>query len=214
MLGGKPLMAHAISLAKSIPEINKVIVSTDSEAIAAVAKEFGAEVPFIRPPELAKDDTPTLPVLQHSISFLEKKGYKADLVLLFFPTCPFLKKETVEKALSLLKENSCNSVMSVVEDYGRFWKYDSENKPLPFYPDNYVNRQYYKPLLKENGAIYFSKYEVLMSKEKLDGKDTRLIDKSSVRLIIMEPNELVDIDTPSDWKKAEERIVNNKQYPS
>ena len=95
-LGGKPLIAYPIKLAKSIKIINKVVVSTDSEEIANVAKKYGAEVPFIRPAELAKDETPTLPVLQHCVKFLEEnENYKADLILLFYPTCPFLKKETI-----------------------------------------------------------------------------------------------------------------------
>lgn len=215
LLGGKPLLAYAIDLAKSVPAINKIIVSTDSEEIAEIAKKHGAEVPFIRPSELADDKTPTLPVLQHCVKFLEQNGYKADLVLLFFPTCPFLKKETVENAINILNEGEYNSVMSVAEDYGRFWEYSkTKNKYIPFYPKNYVNRQYYKPLLKENGAIYFSKYSVTMSEDKLSGKDTRLIDKNSVKLIVMGSEEMVDIDTPFDWKKAEERIKEDKQYNS
>lgn len=207
-LGGKPLIAYPIELAKSINSINKIVVSTDSEEIAKVAKEYGAEIPFIRNGELAMDQTPMLPVLQHCITFLEEKeGYKADLILLLYPTCPFLKKEKVIEAMKLLEDSECNSVMSVVEDYGRFWKNDSlKNIPLPFYPKKYINRQYYTPLLKENGAIYFSKYSALMSKNKLSGKDTWLIDKRSVKLIIMRPTEIIDIDTIEDWKKAEEKM--------
>ncbi len=208
LLEDKPLIAYPIELAKSISLINKIIVSTDSTEIAEVAKKYGAEVPFIRDGELAKDETPMLPVLHHSIKFLEERQhYKADYILLLYPTCPFLKKETVEKALHILLTENCNSVMSVEEDYGRFWKLDeTTNQYRPFYPLNYVNRQYYKPLFKENGAIYFSIYTALMSKDKLSGKDTRLIDKDSVKLIFMKPGEVVDIDTPNDWNKAEEKI--------
>jgi len=208
LLGNKPLIFYPIELAKSINLINKIVVSTDSEEIAEVAKQLGAEIPFIRDRELAKDQTPMLPVLQHCIRFLEEnEGYKADLILLLYPTCPFLKKETVLEAIKLLEESGCNSIMSVIEDYGRFWKNDTlKNMPVPFYPKKYINRQYYKPLLRENGAIYFSKYSALMSKNKLSGKDTWLIDKKSVKLIIMHPSEIVDIDNHEDWKKAEEKI--------
>lgn len=205
-MGLKPLISYPIHLAKSIEEIDRVIVTTDDKEIAKIAKENGAEVPFIRPVELADDETPTLPVLQHCVKYLEEKeNYKADLILLLFPTCPFLKKETVLKAINILKEGKCNSVMSVEEDWGRFWKQDKDSI-IPFYPKNYVNRQFYKPLLKENGAIYFSKYEVIMRKKD----DTRLVDVNSLKYIIMNPDEIVDIDTPFDWKKAEERIKNER----
>jgi len=208
LLAGKPLVSYPIELAKSIEIINRIVVSTDSEEIAEVARQYGAEVPFIRDGELAKDETPMLPVLQHCIKFLEnERQYKADYILLLYPTCPFLSKEKVLEAIKILDESECNSVMSVEEDYGRFWKLEeTTNRYHPFYPQNYVNRQYYTPLLRENGAIYFSKYPALMSVDKLTGKDTRLIDKDSVKLILMKPEEMVDIDTPCDWNKAEEKI--------
>ena len=204
-LGGKPLIAYPIELAKSIKEINKVVVSTDSKKIAGVAKKYGAEVPFIRPANLAKDNVPTLPVLQHCVSFLEKRGYKADLIILLYPTCPFITKQTVKKAISLLKTKKCNSVLSVEEDYGRFWVYNKlRKKHVPFYPKKRLNRQYYKPLLRENGAIYFSNYSVIMKKKKL-------IDDKSVKFIVMNPNEMSDLDTLEDWKDAEKRINKNRK---
>src|SRR3989344_6984464 len=96
LLAEKPLIAYPIELAKSIPEISKVIVSTDSEEIAEIARKHGAEIPFIRPKELAEDETPTLPVLQHAVTSLEEKeNWKADLVILLYPTSPFLSKERV-----------------------------------------------------------------------------------------------------------------------
>jgi CMP-N,N'-diacetyllegionaminic acid synthase len=207
-LGGKPLIAYPIELAKSISDINKIVVSTDSKEIAKVAKKYGAEIPFIRTSKLAKDETPILPVLQHCIEYLEKNNnYKADLILLLYPTCPFLKKETVFKALNILKKGKCNSVMSVEEDYGRFWSYDKVKKNYkPFYPMNYVNRQYYDPLLKENGAIYFSKYEALMEKKRTKMEENRIVDYKSTQVITMDPNEVIDIDTPFDWKNAEKKI--------
>jgi len=203
-LGGKPLIAYPIELAKSLKMINKIVVSTDSKEIAKVAKKHGAEVPFIRPAELAEDETPTSPVLHHCVKFLEeKKGYKADLILVLYPTCPFLEKETVIKAINILNNKKCNSVVSVEKDYGRFWVYSKlRNKYVSFYPKKSVNRQYYKPLLKENGGIYFSKYKVIMNQNKM-------IDEKSIKFIVMNPGELIDVDTPEDWKNAEEKINKN-----
>ncbi len=201
LLGDKPLIAYPIELAKSIPEIGRVIVSTDSEEIAAVAKHYGAEVPFMRPKELANDEAPTLPVLQHCVTFLEEKEhYKADLILLLYPTCPFLKKERILEAISLFKTNNCSSVIGVKNDWGRYWIYDeNENKHKILYPRKRVNRQYYRPLYNETGAIYFSDYETLMIKNKI-------VDEEKAGFVVMDADEVVDIDTPEDWKEAEKRI--------
>lgn len=197
-LRGLPLIAWPIKLAKSVKRINRVIVSTDDDEIMALAKKYGAEVLFKRPAELAEDDTPTLPVLRHCVRYLEEKeNYRPDIVLLFYPTSPFLKQERVEEALNLFKENGCQSVISAVEDYGRFWK-EEQGRYRPFYPLDRVNRQYFKPLYRENGAIYFSRYGVLMEMNKI-------VDEKNVKFIIMRPDENIDIDNFDDLNKAKKR---------
>lgn len=200
LLQGKPLVAWPIELAKSVPKIDRVILSTEDDEIMDIGKKYGAEVLFKRPTELAQDETATLPVLQHCICWLEEnENYKVDIVILLYPTSPFLKKERIEEALDLFEKTDCNSVVSVIKDWGRFWKLDEANKKyLPFYPLERVNRQYYKPLYRENGAIYFSCYEVLMNMNKL-------VDEANVQFVIMEEDENVDIDNSYDFKKAENK---------
>lgn len=197
-LQGKPMVAWPITLAKSVKRIDRVIVSTDDLEIMNVAKKFGAEAPFLRPITLADDETPTLPVLQHCLKYLmEKEKYKPKIVVLLYPTSPLLSKKRVEEALDLFEKYDCNSVVSVVRDWGRFWKKTNDGKTYkPFYPLRRVNRQYYQPLLRENGAIYFSKYDVLMKKNIL-------VDEKNVQFVVMEDDENVDIDFKSDLKKAE-----------
>lgn len=199
-LHGKPLVAWPIDLAKSIERIDRVIVSTDDDEIMAIAKQYGAEVPFKRPAELADDETPTLPVLQHCLKYLEEKeGYRPDVITLLYPTSPFLKKQRVEQALDLFEKTNCNSVISVIKDWGRFWRLEEDKgKYMPLHPKERVNRQFYKPLLRETGAINFSRYEVLMNMNKA-------IDDNNVKFLIMEEDENVDIDNPSDFKKAENK---------
>ncbi len=201
LLAGKPLIAYPIELANSVKDITRVIVSTDSEEIAEIAKKTGAEVPFFRPQELSKDETGTLHVLQHCVDYLEKiEKYKSDIVVLLYPTCPMLNKERVQQAINILKTKQYNSVVSVVEDSGRYFVFDeTEKRYVRLYPARDVNRQYYKPLYKENGAIYFSNYETLMIKNKL-------IDYSNPYFLVMNSEEVVDIDTPEDWKKTEDMI--------
>ena len=197
LLHGKPLVAWPIKLAKSVKRIERIIVSTDNDKIMTVAQKYGAETPFKRPVNLAGDETPTLPVLQHCIKYLEEKEeYKPDIIALLFPTAPFLKKERVEQALDFFEKTDCNSVVSVVKDWGRFWRFDKDmNKYIPFYPKKRVNRQYYKPLYREDGAICFSRYEVLM-------KTNKAIDDTNVQFLVMEEDENVDIDNLSDLLKA------------
>jgi len=198
-LRGKPLVAWPIDLAKSVPRIDRVIVSTDDDEIMGIAKEHGAEVPFRRPAELAQDETPSVPVLKHCINYLsEKEGYQADIILLLYPTSPFLRKERIEEALDLFEKTGCNSVLSVVLDYGRFWN-EADGKYRPFYPLERVNRQYFKPLYREDGAIYFSKRTVIMDMEKP-------IDEDNLQFLIMPIDENVDIDNPEDLLKAKEVI--------
>ena len=195
---GKPLIAWPIDLAKSISVIDRVVVTTDDEEIATIARQYGAEAPFKRPAELATDEVTTVPVLQHCVRYLmEKENYRADIIALFYPTSPLLKKDRVEQALEAFKDPKCLSALSVVKDWGRFWKLNDEISGYEMlYPLNRVNRQDYNPLYRENGAIYFSKYEVLMDKGLI-------VDKKDVSFVIMDEDENVDIDNPSDLEAAE-----------
>ncbi|MFH1583271.1 MAG: acylneuraminate cytidylyltransferase family protein [Candidatus Falkowbacteria bacterium] len=199
-LHGKPLVAWPVCLAKSIKRIDRTIISTDDDEIMEIAKKYGAEAPFKRPSELAQDEIQTLPVLQHCIKYLEnQEDYKPDIILLFYPTAPFLKKERVEQALNLFEEKNCNSVLSVVKDPGHFW-HKKNNSYERFYPINIANRQYCEPLYREDGAIYFSRYEVLMEKNKI-------VDDENIQFIIMDKDENIDIDEPDDFTKAKKKTI-------
>ena len=104
--GGLPLIAHTILFARMCPEIDRCIVSTDAPEIAEVARQFGAEVPFMRPPELAHDDTPLWPVVRHAVDVLERRdGMRFDAVLLLDPTSPARDVEDLTGALRRLRES-------------------------------------------------------------------------------------------------------------
>jgi len=194
-LHGKPLVAWPIDLAKSVKQIDRVIVSTDDDEIMKIAQEYGAETPFKRPAELADDETPTLPVLQHCITYLEKEeNYYPDIVVLLYPTSPFLKKERLEEALNMFESTKCNSVVSVIEDYGHFWEMYG-GVPKRLYPIKPVNRQYAVPAYRENGAIYFSRRDILIETDKL-------VDDDNIAFLVMPEGETIDIDEPEDFEKA------------
>ncbi len=191
-LGGKPLIAHIIGTALQVKEIDRVMVSTEDIEIAKVAKKYGAEVPFMRPKELAEDNVPTLPVIQNALENLKKReNYVPDYVLLLYPTSPLLSKERIQESVDLCLKIGANSVISGTYDTKHYW-IKSGKLWKRLYPKKIQNRQLTKPLFKENGAIYLSKTSVL--------KKQLVADMASV--VLMEEHENIDIDTPDDLEKV------------
>lgn len=110
---GKPLMAHAIECGLRAAFVDRVIVSTDSEEFADIARSFGAEVPFLRPAELATDQAPMLPVLQHAVSEMEAlHGERVECVVLLDPTAPLRETTDVERAVDRFRAGDCDAVIS------------------------------------------------------------------------------------------------------
>ena len=111
---GKPLIAWSVETAKACPSINRVIVSTEDKTIANIAREYGAETPFMRPKELATDECLQIDVIIHAVEWLEKtEGSKYDYICLLQPTCPVRLVDDVEGALKLLIESKADSVITV-----------------------------------------------------------------------------------------------------
>src|SRR3989344_6580233 len=114
LLGGKPLIVYTVEAVKKSKLITHSIVSTDDEAIAMVCREVSADVPFMRPRELAEDKTPHLPVMQHAIEFLEKKlGLVFDYTTIFQPTSPFRTVDDIDGTLQKLISSGADSAVSV-----------------------------------------------------------------------------------------------------
>lgn len=123
-LCGLPLIGHSIRLARLCPEITRTIVSTDSDQIAETAREFGADVPFMRPNELARDETPMWPVLQHALEAIEEQdGKKYDTLLLLDPTAPCRLPEDIAGAVAKLIHNpAADGIIGVSEpDFNPIW---------------------------------------------------------------------------------------------
>jgi len=123
-LAGKPLIAHTIEAARASSYVDRVIVSTEDEEIAEVSREWGAEVPFLRPKELAEDLTPTEPVLKHALEWLEKvEGYQVDVVLFLQPTDIFRKRFMIDGAIKrLLDDDALDSVFVAYPTHKNFWR--------------------------------------------------------------------------------------------
>lgn len=199
-LCGKPMLAYILETAKAANGIDRVIVSTDSEEIQKVAKQYGAEAPFIRPKELTGDEVTTREVLEHAVSWLEEhENYSPDYILLLYPTSPLLKRERVEEAVALAIARDSDSVISGCLDKGHYW-IEVEGGWERFYPQKQVNSQYQIPLFVEDGAIYLTKRRFMKRQYAADKAD----------VVLLAPGENIDVDYPEDFAKVE-AILKSRQ---
>src|SRR5688572_2181410 len=114
-LAGRTLLEYAAQAASASAVVDRIVLSTDSERVAEEGRRAGLEVPFIRPAELAQDDTPMLPVIDHAVEFLAQHGWEAEIVVLLQPTSPLRTASHVRAAVQELRESKADSVVTVVE---------------------------------------------------------------------------------------------------
>lgn len=210
LVAGKPLIAHTIGQALDSCLINRVIVSTDDVEIAAIARQFDADVPFLRPPELAQDETPDWPVFNHALRWLkEHENYEPDLVIHLRATTPNRRVETLDKAIAaFIKMPEAESIRSVrLADYSPYKmvliRPDGCIEPVVI-PPNCKNelwnmpRQALPQAYQGDGYVDITRPRVILGRKSMFGAKTRAY-------IIDEP--VVDIDYEEDLRKAE-KILN------
>lgn len=196
---GKPMIAWSIETALQSGLFAKVVVSTDCEQIAAIAREFGAEVPFIRPKELADDFTGTTPVVRHAIETLQAQGENFENVCCIYATAPFTQPTDLQQAAAILAEQEANFVFSVGEfayPIQRALKILPNQRVAMFAPEFASARsQDLEPAFHDAGQFYFGRNQAWLNGKGVFGND-------AVPYIL--PAERVqDIDTPADWRRAE-----------
>lgn len=200
---GRPLIAYTIETALAARHLlHRSIVSTEDPEIAAIAREHGAEVPFMRPAELAGDKVPTLPVLQHAVEFVEDQdGVTLDWVLLLQPTTPLRLIEDIENSINLALQNKCDSVISVVQvvaEHPILMKRIEENRLLPYCiaeKEGTRRQDCQPPAYLRNGAIYLTRRDVMMEKNSIWGQ--------VICPYVMPPERSVNIDGELDLKLIE-----------
>lgn len=200
-LNNKPLLAYSIVAAKKSKLVNRVIVSTDDQKIASIAKNFGAEVPFLRPKNLASDKTQQIDVIKHVLKKLDKQeNYVPDIVINLQPTSPLRTSNMIDKSIILLRKTNATSVLAVkkikTHPYRAFWLPKKYLKPFRKDFLKFYQRQMFPPCYYPTGAIYTFWYSNLKKYNNIYGP--RILPLKSNK-----PEVNIDVDSVFDFFVAE-----------
>jgi YrbI family 3-deoxy-D-manno-octulosonate 8-phosphate phosphatase len=211
---GFPLIAWSIAAARQAQTVSRLIVSTDDPEIAAIAREYGAEAPFLRPAELAQDHTLDLPVFEHALKWLEEvEDYRPDVLVQLRPTSPIRPRGMVDQAVGiLLSHMDADCVRGLVpagQNPHKMWRFAGEDKPIkPLLevegiPEPYnAPRQALPPVYWQTGHIDAIRIETISQKHSLTGE--------VVYPLVVDPRYSVDIDNLTDWKKYEALVYEGR----
>ncbi len=213
-LAGKPLLAYTVDTARRSGALDRVILSTEDEAIATAGRDLGCDVPFIRPFELAHDDTPHLPVILHATRWMQERvNYRPDAVMILQPTSPLRTAADIAAAVALLDTSGADSVLSVNEvpvhsHPMRTLRLDDQGHAVLFVSGdpvrNRINRrQDLPPAWVMNGAIYACRTRVLFAAEPSLYGDR-------VVAYRMPAERSISIDDLEDWHAAERALASRQ----
>jgi len=203
---GRTLLHYVADAARNVARVDRVVLTTDDEEIANVGRHAGIEVPFMRPPELAADDTPMLPVIRHAIDWVMAEGWTPEYVVLLQPTSPCRRWKHIDDALSLLMTEGPgpDSVVTVVEvpkHLSPDYVMKIEDGTLrPFLPEGarVTRRQDVRPAYYRDGTVYAFRRDTTERFGNIYGQ-------RCVPLLI-DARESLSIDSPEDWVEAQRRL--------
>ncbi len=198
-LAGRPLLHWTVEAARQSGWIDRLIVSTDSESIAAIARDAGADVPFLRPAALATDTASSVDVLVHAVSWCREQGEGYDLLMLLQPTSPLRTAQDITSGLKIMGKRGGRAVVSVCEcEHHPLWSntLPPDGCMADFLPKNAnVRRQDLPPCYRLNGAFFLAETGWFMEKRTFYGPETYAL--------VMHQEHSVDIDSELDFRWAE-----------
>ncbi len=200
LVAGRPLIDWTFEAARSSRRLDRVVLSTDDEAIAAHARTLGVDVPFLRPAALAADETPMVDVLRHAVAELTAQGAPPDVVVLLQPTSPLRTAAHIDAALDLLERSGADAVVSVVEVPHRFNPVSvlriEADRVAPWLDGPAVTRRQDKPhVVARNGPAVLAVRAHVVAEGRLYGPDTRALP--------MRDEDSIDVDTAWELAVAE-----------
>ena len=208
LFAGHPLIAYSIAAGLAAELITRVIVSTDDEEIATVARQYGAETPFLRPAEYAQDQTPDLPVYQHALTWLaENEDYHPEIVVQLRPTSPFRKVTHIDGAVQrLLERPEADSVRSVCIPFQnpyKMWRIAPDGFMHPLVKTEFreaynMPRQALPTVYWQTGYVDAAWAEMILTKNSMTGE--------YILPLVIGAEEWIDIDSPDDWRRAERML--------
>jgi CMP-N-acetylneuraminic acid synthetase len=210
-LGGRTLLEYVARAAAASQVIDRLVLSTDDTHIANEGRRVGLEVPFLRPAELARDETPMLPVIEHALTMLAQHHWSPEIVVLLQPTSPLRRPEHIAAAVEQLRQSGADSVVSVVE-LPRHLSPDyvmrvEDGVLVPFLPEGsrVTRRQDARPAFVRDGTVYAFWRRTLTETGSLYGH--------TCRPLVLPASESLTLDTPEDWAEAERRLARPAPRP-
>jgi len=208
-IADKTVLDYTIEAGLSAKMIDRVIVSTDSSIYLDIALAAGAEVPFLRPVELAMDSTPSIHVIIHALEWLaNNENYRPDILVLLQPTAPLRNAQHIDEAINQMLDSGADSVLSLVESQKclyRLCELDENSKVRILEHTNYARRQEVPMVYRENGAIYASYASRILNHGKLLGE--------SIAGYLMSERDSIDLDTELDLRLLEILLSERQQKP-
>lgn len=209
LLGGVPLIAYSIEAALTAKSIDRVIVSTDDEEIASIARTYGAEVPFLRPAALADDLTPDLPVFEHALEWLDTHaGWRPDIVVQLRPTSPIRPPDCVDRAVELLRADpgadSVRGVVLAAQNPYKMWRLTADGSLAPLVtaegPEPYNRpRQELPTAYWQTGHVDAIRSKTIRERHSMSGR--------RIQPLVIDGAYVSDIDTELDWQRTEWQLA-------
>ena len=213
LLGGVPLIAYSIAAGLQSQAVTRTIVSTDNEEIAAIARQYGAETPFLRPEEFSRDETLDFPVFRHALEWLaENEDYHPNIVIQLRPTSPFRPPELLDQAVQLLLDHpEADSVRGVVpsgQNPYKMWSVNANGSMSPILKVTGVKEAFNAPRQQlpdtywQTGHVDAMRPRAILEKDSMSG--------NVILPLFIDPAYTVDIDTLLDWQRAETTIMEGR----